>query len=109
MILRTELKTWNFIDKLKCISKVVEIKMIVIDESKCKNINDFESLLIKVFGECIEFQGIQNYEKKTQIFEQMRNFLLRVLYKSQKILPFNDPLLTKISTIIPTKFDEERI
>ena len=83
--------------------------MIVINETKFKNINDLESLLIKVFGECIKFQGIQNYEKKTQIFEQITILLLIVLYKSQKIFPFNDLLLTNISTIIPIKFDEERM
>ena len=36
----------------------------------------------------------------------MKMFLLRVLYKATKVLPFNNYLLTKISSLAPANFDD---
>ena len=65
--------------------------------------------MVDVYGGAIDFPIIEIHSKKTVIIESMKNFILRILYKSQKNLPYNDYLLTKVVTFCPLHFDEDKM
>ena len=64
--------------------------------------------MVDVYGGAIDFPIIEIHSKKTVIIESMKNFILRILYKSQKNLPYNDYLFTKVVTFCPLHFDEDK-
>ena len=79
---------------------------IFVEKEYCKTYEDLHSHLVEVYGGAIHFDLINNADKMISIFERIKNFILRVLYKSRKLLPFDDKLISNISTLLPTKFDK---
>ena len=70
LIIKTELKAWSFIDKLKFHSKVVETKLIVIYESKYKNMNEFKSLLINYLENVLNLRESKIMKRKLKFLSK---------------------------------------
>ena len=63
--------------------------------------------IFKIFNSnVIQLKNVSNLEEKLDLLTFMKQFLLRVLYKSAKNLPCENQILAKFLAFIATKFNK---
>lgn len=109
ILLKPDYKRLNFVQKLQLIKKDKRTKEILMDAQYLKSNQDLILYFEEVFEGAIDFRLIQDDEEKRRYIENIKKFLLRLLYKSSTTLPFGDKLLNEqISCLFPTLFNEQQ-
>jgi hypothetical protein len=57
----------------------------------------------------IALLDIEEDKKKLEIVGYFKEFIMVLLYKAKKILPFKDQLLTRITVVFPNKFELQKL
>jgi len=106
ILLKPEFKKLSLSEKLGLVQRNKELNLFTIHEDYIKNIEELTIHFQEIYGGAIEFQLIEDRNILKNIIEDFKKFLLRLLFKAQKVLPFNNDLLSKIKCLNPKEFDE---
>jgi len=109
LLLKDEFKNMPFEDKLNLVTKDKELDLMQIDEKLLKNIEEFAAHLEKYFDHVIPLSSIEDVDQKLDLVSYLQQFLMRLLYKSQKKLPFQDRLLNLITSLFPNNFKSDDV
>jgi len=107
VLLKPEFKSLELKEKLSLPKKKSEINDAYIEESYLKSIPELIQYFKDIYGGALGLSLFENDEEVKTFVQDAQRFLMRLLYKAQKILPFENEVLSRIKCIFPSNYNEE--
>jgi len=108
LLIREENRGIDFQKKLELITKVKSSNSMQMNKDLAKTLEELVSHFEVYYADVISLSNIKE-GKKLHCASSMQQFLMRILYKAEKVLPFNDKLLELIDSIFPSSFKLDHV
>jgi hypothetical protein len=97
----------GFDQKLVLTQKDKFSKLIIGDQEIFQSYEELAAHFEYIYKGNINLSTISDLDKKLDLVSYLQQFLLRILHKAAKILPFENKTLRLIHTVFPNSFNKE--
>jgi len=105
VLLKEEHKNTGLNKKNDLVMKLKDLNLMTMDEKLSKSPEELAVYFENYYNHVIPLSQICNTDQKLDLISYLQQFLMRLLYKAEKRLPFDDELLHSIPSLHPDSFD----